>query len=166
MKYPIEEMIEKLHTVCQNENFDFTVTSLYRSVEHQARLWRQSRTRLTIIGKVETLKRDGYSFLADVLEAVGPQNGPHVTNACCGESWHNYGFAFDALPIINGKPELKDKVVWDHFGLLAEGVGLTWGGRWRNFVDLAHFQLPKTNNPLRATTPDQVKRWLLEARGL
>ena len=166
MSYPVQEMIDKLHVVCQEDGFDFTVTSLYRSVEHQARLWRQARTKLTIIGKGETLKRDGYGFLADILSAVGPQYGPHVTNACCGESWHNYGIAFDAVPVIDGESRLKDKEAWERFGTLAESIGLVWGGRWKNFVDLMHFQLPKKNNPLRATTPDQIKRWLIEARDL
>jgi peptidoglycan L-alanyl-D-glutamate endopeptidase CwlK len=157
-------MINKLHTVCKSEGYDFIVTSLYRSIEHQAIFWRQSRTKLTIMGKIETLRRDGFGFLADILVGVGEQNGAYVTNACCGESWHNYGLAFDAIPMINGQPIQKDKVVWEQFGRHAESIGLIWGGRWKNFVDLVHFQLPDTNNPLRSNNPDQIKRWLLEAR--
>lgn len=166
MEFPVQILIDRLHLACQQEGYDFMMTSLYRSLEQQAILWRRSRTRLTIIGKIETLKRDGYSFLATILEVVGPQSGPYVTNACCGESWHNYGMAFDAIPLCNGKPQLKDKVLWERFGQRAEAVGLTWGGRWKNFVDLVHFQLPPTNNPLRSNDPDQIKRWLLEARDI
>jgi len=164
MAYPIERMFDNLHEACKTDGFDFRVTSLYRSVEQQAILWRQSRTRLTIRSKAETLRHDGFGFLADILEAVGPHTGPYVTNACCGESWHNYGMAFDAVPMVDGKSIMKDKELWERFGSRAESIGLVWGGRWKNFVDLMHFQLSQQNNPLRANNPDQIKRWLLEAR--
>jgi peptidoglycan L-alanyl-D-glutamate endopeptidase CwlK len=164
MELPVQRYIIQLHEACRKEGYDFTETSLYRSVDHQAILWRQSRTRLTIIGKIETLRRDGFGFLANILEAVGPHNGPYVTNACCGESWHNYGMAFDAVPLQDGKPQMKDKDLWEKFGKQAETIGLTWGGRWKSFIDLVHFQMPQINNPLRTNNPDQIKRWLSEAR--
>lgn len=166
MTYPIQKYIHKLHDACQKENFDFITTSVYRSVEQQAILWRQSRTTLTIIGKIATLKRDGFGFLATILEIVGPHTGPYVTNACCGESWHNYGMAFDAIPLLNGQKQPQNKELWEKFGTQVEAIGLTWGGRWKNFVDLAHCQMPLTNNPLRTTNPEQIKRWLLEARSI
>lgn len=164
MSYPIQKYLDQLHKVCQSDGYDFTVTSCFRSIEHQAILWRQSRTKLTIIGKIETLKRDGFGFLSTILEAVGPHNGAYVTNACCGESWHNYGMAFDAVPSQDGKPQMNDKELWNKLGAHAESIGLTWGGRWKSFIDLVHFQMPQTNNPLRTNDPDQIKRWLLEAR--
>lgn len=161
MLFPIQELLNKAK---KESKYPFMVTSIFRSLEQQAILWRQARTRLTIIGKCEALKRDGYTFLADILEAVGPQNGPYVTNACCGESWHNYGMAFDAYPLIDGKIQEKNKKLWTLFGSNLEELGLFWGGRWSGFVDRSHFQLPENNNPLRSNNPNQIKRWLIEAR--
>ena len=37
------------------------------------------------------------NFLASVLDGVGPQHGPHVTNALPGLSWHQWGEAVDCF---------------------------------------------------------------------
>lgn len=73
--------------------------------------------------------------------------GRIVTYAKPGQSYHNYGLAFDVAILKDGTPtwdtkvDVNDNEVEDYLevGLLGEKLGLTWGGRWR-FVDLPHFQ--------------------------
>lgn len=165
MELPILTKIAELQEIVQ-QKYGFTLlpTSLYRSLEHQARLWRQSRSTKIIQTKLVDLRRDGFSFLATVLESVGPQNGEHVTNACCGESWHNYGLAADLVPVVNGQPIMNNNLLWKRYGESAESIGLIWGGRWPNLVDLVHIQIPKANNPLSSQKPDEVKILLDVAR--
>jgi len=127
-----------------------------RSAEEQAKLWRQSRSKIVIEKKINTLKKYGHLELANLLESVGPQFGPAVTHAGPGESWHQYGLAFDAVPLKHGSPlwdvhKYKDQ--WTELGKAALDLGLNWGGNWPKWADYPHFQLPMTGNPLKLNTP-------------
>jgi hypothetical protein len=75
-----------------------------RSPEEQARLWRQSRTRGQVLAKIEQMRSQGMSWLAQVLSAVGPQEGPRVTGAPPGLSWHQWGEGLDCYADADGVP--------------------------------------------------------------
>lgn len=77
----------------------------------------------------------------DMLYAIGrTAKGKIVTNAKGGESWHNYGSAFDFVPVLAGKPQWGDKDLYATCGDIAESVGLEWAGRWKSFKETAHCQ--------------------------
>jgi peptidoglycan LD-endopeptidase CwlK len=81
----------------------------------------------------------------DALYAIGrSEPGKIVTNARGGQSWHNFGRAFDAVIIVGNRPvwgsQPGDKELLEAVGCLAEGVGLEWGGRWK-MRDGLHFQM-------------------------
>lgn len=65
--------------------------------------------------------------------------GKKVTNAKGGQSWHNYGLAYDVVEMVNGKP-LWDSPNWELIGSIGEENGLIWGGRWTKRKDLPHFE--------------------------
>lgn len=83
--------------------------------------------------------------------------GPKVTNARAGFSWHNFGIALDFGVFKDGKyldesnPKLAEKV-HRACGALASTYNLEWGGTWKNFTDLPHYQLrvDKTLAQMRA----------------
>jgi peptidoglycan L-alanyl-D-glutamate endopeptidase CwlK len=144
-------------------NFDLLIYCTFRSLEEQARLWRQSRSRQEINQKQDSLANLGFTFLAGILEEVGPQYGDHVTNAAPGESWHNYGEAFDACPVLNGKLAwnyLKAKPYWDAYGEAVKQAGLYWAGYWANFREYPHAQLRSGGNPLKLLKPQEVNKIL------
>lgn len=62
-----------------------------------------------------------------------------VTNAKGGESFHNFGLAFDTVEIKDGKA-VWNNPRWNRIGEIGESLGLVWGGRWK-FVDKPHFQI-------------------------
>ncbi len=101
---------------CQSEGIDLLVTSTYRDLESQAKLYAQGRT----------------------------APGRIVTNAKPGQSFHNWRVAFDVVPLRHGKPVWdtsgENRFLWQQIGALGESVGLEWAGRWRKFRELAHFQ--------------------------
>lgn len=140
-----------------------------RTPEEQIKLYRQSRSSAQIKQKILKLRGRGFGFVADVIEKVGPQKtGRHVTNACGYESFHNLAEAFDAVPLIGGKPawnysHAKDE--WDTMGIVGKCVGLEWGGYWTRFVDRPHFQLRPGGNPLKIYAPEEFQQ-LLTQRGL
>ena len=86
------------------------VTSAYRSYAEQARLYAQGRT----------------------------APGQIVTNAQPGESYHNFGLAFDVVEIRSGQA-LWQNPRWREIGELGKSYGFAWGGDWK-FKDLPHFQ--------------------------
>lgn len=66
--------------------------------------------------------------------------GGIVTNARGGYSNHNFGLAFDVVPIVNGQADWNTKD-WNKIGQIGKSVGFEWGGDWKSFVDKPHFQM-------------------------
>lgn len=77
----------------------------------------------------------------DALYAKGrTTSGPKVTAAKGGESYHNYGLAFDFAPIENGKIDWNDTELFRKCGEIGESIGLSWAGKWKRFREMAHMQ--------------------------
>lgn len=96
---------------CALQDIHIKLTSGYRSNAEQALLYAQGRT----------------------------LPGSIVTNAKPGESKHNYGVAFDIYPIQAGWDVTHPH--WTKIGDIGVGLGLEWGGDWKNFKDYPHFEL-------------------------
>ena len=71
---------------------------------------------------------------------------PKVTNSPGGYSNHNFGIAMD-FGVFRGRdyldatnPKLADKV-HTACGQLASDYGLDWGGDWKRFKDLPHYEI-------------------------
>ncbi|MGV7106009.1 M15 family metallopeptidase [Flavobacterium sp. U410] len=103
------------------------ITQGLRSVEEQNKLYAQGRTKA----------------------------GKKVTNAKGGQSIHNYGFAVDICLIINDKTASWDTAKdWDNDQVsdwyecvkIFAKYGWEWGGNWKNFKDLPHFEKRGYNN--------------------
>lgn len=77
--------------------------------------------------------------------------GSIVTNARGGYSNHNFGVAIDFALLTNeGKSVSWDtkldgnrngKADWNEVVTLAKALGFTWGGDWKTFLDLPHFEM-------------------------
>jgi peptidoglycan LD-endopeptidase CwlK len=71
--------------------------------------------------------------------------GKIVTRVSGGNSYHNWGLAFDIVPLRDGKPvwgtsSKEDKALWTTVGNIGVKCGLEWGGNWVSFKDYPHFQ--------------------------
>jgi len=167
----VREKAKRFLELLASQGVSMLVYCGYRDLPSQARLWRSTRTAFEIADKIKKLGARGLGFLADVLEQVGPQAGPlgkHKTMAAPGESWHNFGRAFDAVPILDGKPDwdMHDTQAWGFVQTSAKIVGLEWAGTWPIFQESVHFQDVPAGNPLKMFPPEQVKRMTLEALAL
>lgn len=133
--------------VAKQRGVDVLIYCTYRSPEEQARLWRQPKSTAQVIRGSELLRtKYGRDDLADILMSVGPQNGPKVTNALPGQSLHNYGLAFDCVPMVGGKLQWSKRCeLWQVIGECAELAGLEWAGNWKTFVEFPHVQMPGVN---------------------
>ena len=107
---------------CKEQGVDVLITSTLRDSESQNALYAQGRTTIGINPRLE-------KPLGDV-----------VTHAKAGQSFHNYGCAFDFVPMVNGKAQWDDTRTFTKCGVIAEAVGLEWSGRFKTFKELAHCQ--------------------------
>ncbi|GAB3033459.1 M15 family metallopeptidase [Bowmanella dokdonensis] len=160
------EKAERVTRACHDAaGFDLLIYCTLRTLEEQARLYRQSRSRAEVEQKMASFHRQGFGFLANVLESVGPCYGKHVTNAAPGESWHNYAEAWDAVPLIGGKAAwnyLEAKDHWDAYGEAVRQVGMSWAGDWTTFREYPHAQLRIGGNPLKTLSPEAVRETLIK----
>ncbi len=78
---------------------------------------------------------------AGLTHVVALPDEKRVTNAKGGKSYHNYGLAVDVVQILDGAA-LWNNQNWPKIGKLAEEFGMGWGGRWMNFPDKPHLQMP------------------------
>jgi peptidoglycan L-alanyl-D-glutamate endopeptidase CwlK len=80
----------------------------------------------------------------DALYAEGrTAPGKIVTNARGGQSNHNFGTAYDVVPIdANGQPiwNTSDSA-WSTIETIGKGLGLEWGGDFTSIHDIPHWQL-------------------------
>jgi peptidoglycan L-alanyl-D-glutamate endopeptidase CwlK len=86
----------------------------------------------------------------DALYAQGrTKPGKKVTNAKGGQSYHNFGMAFDICLIVDGKTASWDmeedfdkdhEADWMEVVRIAKKYGWEWGGDFVKFRDNPHFQ--------------------------
>lgn len=130
MDQPTKERISKLHPSVRNE-----VTQIIN----------ECNTVLTGHAKVRIAQ--GYRTFDEQTKLYNQR--PKVTNAKAGQSIHNYGLAVDIVLIIDGKTASWDTAKdWDHDKVadwyecvkIFEKYGWDWGGNWKSFKDMPHFE--------------------------
>jgi peptidoglycan L-alanyl-D-glutamate endopeptidase CwlK len=107
---------------------------------------------IALTGRAKVRVTQGLRTFAeqDDLYAMGrTKPGKKVTNAKGGQSIHNYGFAVDICLIIDGKTASWDNAKdWDNDQIadwqecvnIFKKHGWNWGGDWKSFKDLPHFE--------------------------
>ena len=67
--------------------------------------------------------------------------GPIVTKAAAGQSYHNYGLAFDFAMVTDGKDDEVIGPNWMKVVTIMKSHGMTWGGDFpEGFHDNPHFE--------------------------
>lgn len=101
---------------CKEDGLSVLVTNTYRPPEVQAALYAKGRT----------------------------APGTKVTNAKPGFSWHQFRCALDVVPLRDKKAVWgtsgEDGELWQRVGAHGRAAGLEWGGDWKKFKDMPHFQ--------------------------
>lgn len=112
----VANLARQFLNLCRNNGLDVTILIAFRSWDDQDYQYAQGRTRPGLI----------------------------VTDAMGGDSYHNWGLAFDAAPLVNGVVDWNATALFNQMGRYGQQVGLEWGGHWTTYkirlVDLPHFQ--------------------------
>lgn len=102
-----------------------------------------------------TLEPEVYLLVYSGLRTAQEQNADYmigrtlpgriVTQAKAGESMHNYGLAADIVPYLQGDTGAPDwnteSTPYVRMVMALKAQGLAWGGDWKYFKDMDHFQL-------------------------
>lgn len=134
------EKVEAVLADCKQQGFDLRPFCTQRTVDEQARLWRQSRSKEEIDEQVGMLRIKGATWLAQVMQRVGPQYGRHVTNALPGASWHNWSEAIDCFVYDTVAVWDADHPGYAAYATAAKARGLEAGFYWSRFQDAVHVQ--------------------------
>lgn len=125
---------------CANDKITMKPFYTYRSLQEQAKLWRQSRSTAEIEKKLEWLRSKDAYYLASIIDGVGAQSGRWATNAIPGMSAHNYGLAVDCYLEIDGVACWdSDNVGYSVYAKHAKNLELDAGHFWRS-KDSVHIQ--------------------------
>jgi len=86
----------------------------------------------------------------DIYDQGRTKPGQIVTNAKPGQSFHNYGFAVDGALQIAGRSLSWDTTKdwdgdrqsdWLEVVTAFKAQGFSWGGDWKAFKDMPHFEM-------------------------
>lgn len=112
----VASLARQFLNLCSSNGLSVTILVTFRSWDDQDATYAQGRT----------------------------QPGTIVTDAKGGDSYHNWGLAFDSAPMVNGAVDWNATDAFIQMGNLGQQVGLEWGGNWTTFsisiVDMPHFQ--------------------------
>lgn len=157
--------VEQLLVNCQKQGISLRPFYGMRSLEEQAKLWRQSRSRAEIDRAIGFLRKQAADKIADIIEEVGPQIGRWATNALPGESWHQWGEAVDCFVY----DEDAKKAIWSAkhegyriYGEEARKLGLVSGYFWQS-QDAVHVQM-RPEKVTKHFSWRQIQEKLLENR--
>ena len=132
----VAKKAKQLQAKCKRAGIPIMIVETLRTLDTQRAYYAQGRE---VLDKVNDLRRKAG------LWAIAIHQNRRITGTL--ESIHLYECAFDfALikrghPIWDTKADLNDNDLPDYeeIGRIAEGLGLTWGGRFK-FRDMVHCQ--------------------------
>ena len=141
----VAELARKHQVACLDRGVDLMIYCTLRDAQEQAALYAQGRTADQLRRQRARFTQRGLAVPAALLASVRPRpEARKLTNAAPGESLHQYGRAYDCVPIISGKPVWgttgSAEALWKKVAAAGEGVGLEWAGRWTTFREMPHFQ--------------------------
>lgn len=148
-KTKAEQLIEN----CKKQNIIMIPCETLRTPFLQATYWRQSRSNVEINEVTAMLKENSAEFLAYCIESVVQQQGPHITNALPGFSWHQWGEAIDCYWLVNGKRiydlnlMINGRNGYEVYASEAKKMNLNAGYFWTIIKDATHVQYQKYDSP-------------------
>jgi len=90
------------------------------------------------------------TYRNNAMQEVYFKKRPKITNARASQSAHNYypSLAFDIAFLEDKKLSYKPKYFKEFADIIALHGGITWGGNFKNLVDLPHFELTNWRNSI------------------
>ena len=132
-----QEKVQEFLHLAKQKGIEVLIYCTYRSHEEQEILYLQGRLKqfgITLEQLNQKRKELGLYPLSE------KEANRIVTNARAWQSYHQYGVAFDCVPLSGGKPDWSNTEAYRALGEIGKQVGLEWGGTWKRFQEFPHFQ--------------------------
>lgn len=135
-----------------------------RSPFQQAKYWCQSRTALEIDLAVSKFKKQKAYFLASCIEVAGVIEGPKITNALPGYSWHQWGEALDCFWQVDGKAIWDCEILingingYQVYAAEAKKLKLEAGFYWTTIKDAVHIQYREAGSPFDLYSVKEINK--------
>jgi len=120
LDYKVKIMAEMLIEQCRKQGIPVIITQTFRTKEIQQEYYTWGRTKINPFKKNMTKVTN-----LDGVKSI---------------SRHQTGLAFDVCINIKGSEYNVDLLT--KVGKIGMGLGLTWGGSWKGFPDMPHFEIP------------------------
>jgi peptidoglycan L-alanyl-D-glutamate endopeptidase CwlK len=124
-----EQRVDELHPKVR-EDFRSFINEAEEALDITIRV---TQGRRTFAEQEEIYSRGRTKFVDEHGNKLGI-----VTKAKPGQSFHQYDLAIDVVPIVNGK--LDWNFSYWKLSAHAGNHGIEWGGTWKGFKDMPHFQ--------------------------
>jgi peptidoglycan L-alanyl-D-glutamate endopeptidase CwlK len=117
---------------CADAGMPIRITFTYRSNETQ-----------------DILYSLGRSLFVNPFDGMKFKKGQHITNAKAGQSFHNFGLAYDGIPekllVLpkwgdNPRDQHVADAAWALYGQLGKAQSLIWGAEFHSIPDRPHMQ--------------------------
>ena len=108
--------------------------------QHAARLFMSVVTKSGIEARIISGTRSYEEQNALFRQGRFGNPGPRVTGARGGQSWHNFGIAWD-IGVFEGGEYMTTPEPYERAAKVGMNEALTWGGDWKSFQDRPHYQL-------------------------
>lgn len=137
-----------------DERSERNITTLIPEAQRAARMWLSLAKHLAEKDGLDIRIICGTRTYAEQTTLY--KQRPKVTNARAGQSFHNFGIAWD-FGVFQGKSYFGDHDMYATAGKLCTQVpGIEWGGVWKNFPDQPHLQLNKYSTSAQARAVFEV----------
>lgn len=133
----VREKAKNFLSLAKKKGVDLLIYCTYRSPEEQELLYFQGRLDEFSLTLAE-LNRKRVNLGLPPLSEIEAKRV--VTYAKPWTSLHQYGLAFDCVPLVAGKPDWNNKSLYEELGKIAKEVGLDWAGSWKKFREYPHFE--------------------------
>lgn len=133
----------------------------YSQTQHQSNLTKISELQVSVRPLAEQLitraaeqgipLRVVSAYRSPATQQALMDSGKGVTQASALLSYHNHRLAFDVVPLeyLSLKDWNPEGPLWAKVGAIGKALGLEWGGDWKKFKDLPHFQVQSASAPIR-----------------
>lgn len=131
-------------TITQSDFVDERSEKVFATLQPEARPYMRALIHEAARQGLKVIALSGLRSYAE-QDALFAKGG--VTRARGGYSNHNFGIACDFGIFEDGKyidenlAPRKVDAMYSVLGIIGRNLGLDWGGDWKSFVDMPHFQL-------------------------
>lgn len=123
----VVDVVTRIKFAMTELGYPMMVTDGARTVDQQQALFRKGRDQAGHVIEPHAIVTNCDGIVNRSNHQLDPKDG--------------LGRAVDMCFLVDNKPSWAETMPWALYGLMAETLGLAWGGRWHHPIDRPHIEL-------------------------